>query len=76
MGKVYDRQSNPISLILNQHELYSGWLQPDAQIFDFPSSWHKEGREKAATVSSNSPAEGTLWKFTSKGEDFLDLYIC
>ena len=38
MGKVYDHQSNPISLILNQHELCSGWLQPDAQIFDFLSS--------------------------------------
>lgn len=38
MGKVYDRQSNPINLILSQHELYSGWLQPDAQIFDFLSS--------------------------------------
>ena len=53
MVKVYDRQSNPISLNPKPTWTTLRTAPAAAQIFDFLSSWHEEGREKQPLLAPN-----------------------
>lgn len=53
MGKVYDRQPNPISLNPKPTWIMLRMVEAAAQIFNFLSSWHEKGKEKLPLLVSN-----------------------